>query len=133
MSLDQKSYEVVNDLNNKNIQNKKSITAVFLSVAMIFHSPTGHDAVHEGLLRLWFAGTVFISSQTLRDNAEILAYDPNPDIFIHNMRLLTDDFSFCLPFVDDDNENPKTPTNSFIACHASAVREEKKNNKGLKI
>lgn len=115
---------------------KHSLVAGFMAVAIGLHSPAGHDFVYQGLLRLWFAGTVFISSETLRRDAIILAYDTNKDVFLNNMRLLTDDFSFCIPFVNDGDENPKTPTDSFIACHAAAVREEKKNsdkNKGLEI
>lgn len=120
---------------------RSPLVAGFMAFAMAFQSPAGHDAIYQGLLRGWFAVTWLqasldvgrpISFQTLRDNAGILAYDPNPDIFLNNMRLLKENFSFCLPFVGDSDDQPDIPQN-FFTCHAATKREDKKIKKGLNV
>lgn len=117
---------------------KNPLVLGFMAVAMGFQSPTGHDAIYQGLLRSWFALTWakaslgenrLISFQTLRDNAETLAYDPNPDIFLNNMRLLKGDFSFCLPFVGENEKQPDIPQN--LVCHTTTTRDDEKRKKGL--
>lgn len=116
---------------------KSPLVVGFMSVAMGLQSPAGHDFVYQTLLRGWFAKTWVdasidvgrpISFQTFRDNAEILAYDPNPDTFVNNLRLLKDNFSFCLSIMNDTEEKPDIPV-SFVACHAATIREQKEDKK----
>ena len=122
----------------KNNITRSPLVVGFMAVAMGFQSPAGHDAIYQGLLRGWFAMTWVeasielgrpISFRTFRENAELLAWDPDPDIFINNMRLLNSNFSFCLPFTNDGEERPDKPQN--FACHVAATRDDKKNKKGL--
>ena len=121
---------------------RSPLVAVFLAVNMVFQSPAGHDLIYQGLLRGWFATTWLqasidagrpISFQTLRDHAAILAYDDNPETFMNNMRLLAGDFSFCLPLINEGDEDaPNAPQNHF-ACHAASTRNDKKDKKSLDL
>ena len=75
-----------------------------------------------------------MSFETFRnsDMFQFWIYDPNPDAFLQSMRLLQSNFSLCLPFVGDSDDQPDIPQN-FFACHAATTREDKKIKKGLNV
>ena len=117
---------------------RSPLVASFLTVAMGFQSPAGHDALYQGLLRIWFAPQWFEAmrqtGETMSfdafknsDMAQIWVYDPNPDVFLKNIKLLQSNFSLCLPFVGDEKDQPSPPQN--FACHATAARDNKKDKK----
>ncbi|GEM_PF-7059009 len=118
---------------------RSPLVAGFMAVAIGLQSPAGHDAVYQGLLRIRFAPQWIVAMRQTGEpmrfetfkNSDMLQfwiYDPNPDVFLNNMRLLNEDFSFCLPFVNNTEDQPKVPQN-FFACHAPALREEKQKNR----
>ena len=124
----------------KNNITRSPLVAGFMAVAMSFQSPAGHDAIYQIALQGWFApqwigamrqtGT-FMSFEAFKQNAmiEIWMYDPNPDVFVNNMRLLNTTVSLCIPITGDDKDNQNVPQNNF-ACHVAATRKEK-NKKGV--
>lgn len=126
----------------QNNKRRSPLIAGFLAAAMGLHSPAGHDAIYQAALRGhfaadWWAASVQagrpISFKSFRANAEIYAYDPNPEIHLHNMRLLKERISFCLPFINEgEQETPPQPSQNYTACHATVTRPDKKH-KGARI
>ena len=120
---------------------KSPLVAGFMAAAMTLQSPTGHDIVYQGLLRGWFTTTWIqasidvgrpISFQTLRENAEILAYHQNPETFVNNIKLLKGNFSFCLPFINEGNKDAPSAPQNYVACHGLGTRESEKSKKKSK-
>ena len=113
--------------------NRSPLVAGFMAAAMALHSPSGHDAFYQAALRVWFAPEWIrsgLSFQNFRDTAEFYVYHEDMDVFGHRLRLLKDPFSFCLPFTNGGENQSEAPQN-FNACHAAAMREDKKG-KGKK-
>lgn len=120
---------------------RSPLVAVFMATSIGFSSPVGHDVIYQLMLRGWFSPQWIeamrqtdrlMSFESFRNNdmIEFWVYDPNPDVFLNNMRLLNEDVSFCLPFVGNDKDQPDLPQNSF-ACHVITTREDKKDKKKL--
>lgn len=138
-------------MENKTV--KSPLVAGFMAVAMAFNSPAGHDALYEAMVRITFAKMWLshsnnhkvdltgvglpiqfdvqlpISFQEFRDNAEIYAYDPDPQVHINNIKLLNERISLCLtdlnPKKDDDPNDPDAPYPVNFACHSVTCQRHK--------
>lgn len=136
---------------------KSPVVAGFMAVAMVFNSPAGHDALYEGMVRVAFAKTWLqysnnhevdltgmgvpirfnirlpISFQEFRDNAELYAYDPDPNVHINNIKLLNGRVSLCLTDLNpNDDENPDAPYPTNFACHAATSCHRHKGGNAAK-